>query len=322
MKPPDFWTEGDSPLARLLTPLGWAYAGATAWRLAHGHPWRAPVPVICVGNLTAGGAGKTPVVRDIAARLSRMGQNPAILSRGYGGRMRGPVRVDPALHSARDVGDEPLLLARDAPCWVAADRELGAKAMIAAGAGFIVMDDGLQNPSLAQDLRLIVVDGAAGFGNGRPIPAGPLRETVAAGLARADAMIVMGEDSHGLVSRYSGILPVLRASVKNPDLAGGKLLAFAGIGRPGKFQVSLIGAGADIAEFHPFADHHFYREAELSKLTERAAKLNAKPVTTEKDWVRLSPEWQARVTPVRLVIQWQDEDRLSALLEKTLIHVR
>jgi tetraacyldisaccharide 4'-kinase len=318
MKPPDFWTESDSPLARLLTPLGWVYAGATAWRLAHGHPWRAAVPVICVGNLTAGGAGKTPVVRDIATRLSRMGQNPAILSRGYGGKIRGPVRVDPALHSARDVGDEPLLLARDAPCFVSADRELGAKAMIAVGAGIILMDDGLQNPSLAQDLRLIVVDGTAGFGNGRPIPAGPLRETVAAGLARADAMIVIGEDTHGLGARYSGILPVLRASLTNPDLAGGKLLAFAGIGRPGKFQASLIKAGADIAEFHPFADHHFYSEAELNGLADRAAKLNARLVTTEKDWVRLTAPWQDRVTPVGLAIQWQDEDRLSALLEKTV----
>jgi tetraacyldisaccharide 4'-kinase len=258
-------------------------------------------------------------VRDIAARLGRMGQNPAILSRGYGGRMRGPVRVDPALHSARDVGDEPLLLARNAPCWVSADRAQGARAMIAAGADVILMDDGLQNPSLAQDLRLIVVDGAAGFGNGRPIPAGPLRETVAAGLARADAMIVMGEDTHGLASRYSGILPVLHASLKNPDLTGGRLLAFAGIGRPGKFQASLIKAGADIAEFHPFADHHFYSEAELNGLADRAAKLNAKLVTTEKDWVRLPAPWQARVTPVGLAIQWQDEDRLSDLLQKTYV---
>ena len=152
MKSPAFWQDPASPLGWLLTPLGWAYAGATAWRLAHGKPWKAPVPVICVGNLTAGGAGKTPIVRDIASRLRLAGRNPGILSRGYGGTEQGPLKVDPARHGTDRVGDEPLLLSRDAPCWIARDRAAGAKAMTGDGIDIIVMDDGLQNPSLVKDL--------------------------------------------------------------------------------------------------------------------------------------------------------------------------
>ncbi len=204
MKAPAFWDRPDALSGKMLSPLGWLYAGTTAWRLAHGKGWRAPVRVICVGNLTAGGAGKTPVVRDLALRLSALGMRPAILSRGYGGSGRGPLKIDPVRHDAAKVGDEPLLLAGDAPCWIARDRAEGARAMAADGAGIIVMDDGLQNPDLAQDLRLIVVDGATGFGNGRAIPAGPLRECIDAGIARADAMIVVGDDMHDLAAIQAG----------------------------------------------------------------------------------------------------------------------
>lgn len=319
MNPPAFWEDSDSVLGKLLSPLGQLYAGATAWRMAHGQPWTAPVPVICVGNLTAGGAGKTPVVRDLATRL----RGSAILSRGYGGREPGPVKVDPAKHSAVDVGDEPLLLARDAGCWIAADRAAGAKAAVADGARIIVMDDGLQNPALAQDLRLIVVDGAAGFGNRRAIPAGPLRESVAGGIARAQALIIMGEDRHGLVREFSPQLPVLRARLELCDAgqwAGARLVAFAGIGRPPKFRSTLAEAKADIASFHAFADHHPYRDTELQALAAEAARLDAALVTTEKDWVRLPPGWQPRIQPAAVTLRWDDEAAIEALLAPVLRH--
>ena len=316
MKTPDFWQHPRSPLGWLLAPLGWAYAGTTAWRLAHGHPWKAPVPVICVGNLTAGGAGKTPIVRDLARRLKAMDCNVGILSRGYGGTELGPLKVDPALHTADRVGDEPLLLARDAPCWIARDRAAGAKAMATAGIEIILMDDGLQNPSLVKDLSIIVADGATGFGNGRTIPAGPLRETVEAGFRRADALIVNGEDNNGLVENFSGRIKTMQACVRiRGDLPTALLMGFAGIGRPEKFRMTLEDGGANIAAFQSFADHHSYTQTELETMLERADRFGATPVTTEKDWVRLKPEWRSRIKPIAIDVVWRDEAGITALLQ-------
>ena len=321
MKSPAFWENPGSPLGWLLAPLGWAYAGTTAWRLAHGRPWKAPVPVICVGNLTAGGAGKTPIVRDLARRLKAGGRNVGILSRGYGGTEQGPLKVDPARHGARMVGDEPLLLARDAPCWIARDRAAGAKAMVADGIDIIVMDDGLQNPSLIKDLSIIVVDGATGFGNGRAIPAGPLREAVEAGIRRADTLIVTGDDRRGLLGNFSNKIRTLQASVSiQGGVPAGPLFAFAGIGRPEKFRATLSGAGANIAGFEAFADHHAYSAAELSGLESRARALRAELVTTEKDWVRLNAEWHSRIKALAIDVVWRDEAGITALLERFTRH--
>ena len=324
MMPPRFWQDSDAVVGRALAPLGWLYAEATAWRLRHANPWRAPATVICVGNLTAGGAGKTPVVRDLAARLIKAGRRPAILSRGYGGRLRGPLAVDPERHSAADVGDEPLLLARDAPCWIARDRAAGARAAIDGGADVILMDDGLQNPDLVQDLRLVVVDGAIGFGNGRALPAGPLRERIAAGLGRADALILIGEDSHRVEARFGSTLPVLRAMLTLSDaesIKGGRLIAFAGIGRPEKFRLSLAEAGAEIVDFQPFADHHPFTESELEKLADAAHRSNAALATTEKDWVRLPPSWRGRIRAAPVELVWRDDGEIARLLERAFPHV-
>jgi tetraacyldisaccharide 4'-kinase len=319
MNTPAFWYRPAGALALALAPFGWIYAGTTAWRLARSMPARLPVPVICVGNLTAGGAGKTPIVRDLVDRLAARGRSPAILSRGYGGHEQGPLRVDPAIHRAADVGDEPLLLAGDAACWIAAERAEGGRAAVAGGADILVMDDGLQNPALEQDLRLIVADGAAGFGNGHAIPAGPLRETVARGLARAHALIVVGEDRTGLAARFAGRLPILTASLEPRDpgwLAGTRVAALAGIGRPEKFRETLTAAGAEIASFHTFPDHHPYTAVELDAFVAEAERRAALPVTTEKDWVRLAPEWRNRVRPVIVALVWQRPAAIEALLDR------
>jgi tetraacyldisaccharide 4'-kinase len=316
MKSPGFWQKPNAPLARLLAPLGWAYAEVTAWHLAHGHPWNAPVPVICIGNLTAGGAGKTPIVRDLARRLKIQGYRPGIVSRGYGGTAEGPLKVDPDLHHAALVGDEPLLLARDAPCWVTKDRAEGARAMVADGIDVILMDDGLQNPTLHKDLCIIVVDGTTGFGNGRPIPAGPLREHVAAGVARADALIITGEDGCNLGGIFSSQIKVLQTSVAIQNgLPAGALVAFAGIGRPEKFRTTLVSAGANVVDFQAFADHHAYSEGELTALSAKAQRLGAELVTTEKDWVRLNAGWRNKIKAIEIKVIWRDEAGIASLLD-------
>ncbi|WP_374443381.1 tetraacyldisaccharide 4'-kinase [Stella sp.] len=315
MRAPEFWT-GRGPIATLLRPLGALYAlgGALRWHLTQ--PWRAPVPVVCVGNLTVGGVGKTPVVLDLARRLA--GRQPHILTRGYGGRLAGPVRVDPALHGADDVGDEPLLLARRTPVWVARDRAAGARAAVAARARLLLLDDGFQNPALAKDLSLVVVDGETGFGNGLVFPAGPLREPVPRGLARADALVVMGDDRHGVAAATS--LPVLRARlVPRMPLSfvpGAPLVAFAGIGRPEKFFRTLRSLGARPAAEHAFPDHHRFREDELLRLEGLAGGLGARLVTTDKDAVRLPPSWRARVAVLRVAVAWEDEAALARVLAR------
>ena len=320
MKTPAFWDNPNSPLSLLLSPLGHLYMAATARQMKQAHRYHAPVPVICVGNLTAGGAGKTPIVRDLAARLRVQGLHPNVLSRGYGGSEGGPLKVEPSRHSAADVGDEPLLLAQDTPCWISADRVAGAQSIVADGGDVIIMDDGLQNPSLHQDLRLIVVDGATGFGNGRGIPAGPLRERVNAGIARADAVIVMGDDLNGRIRAVAGNTPIVNANVEMAAIDGTRCVAFAGIGRPGKFRTSLEDAGATLVGFHEFGDHHPYSDTELQQLLDHAERHNADLVTTEKDWIRLSAPWRARIKPIPIYLRWHDRTALDALLGRVTKH--
>lgn len=305
----------------LLTPLSWVWAAETARRIAAGRPVEAGVPVICVGNLTMGGAGKTPVARELARRLGA-----CLLSRGHGGNLTGPVRVDPERHTAADVGDEPLMLAADLPVWIARDRAAGARAAAAAGAAAIVMDDGHQNPSLAKAISLVVVDGETRdgewpFGDGRVFPAGPMREPLAEGLARADAVVLLlpadlTEPDPELLSQLSSrpVIVARLAPVESPP--AGPQVGFAGVGKPWKVERALQAAGCDLADFWPFPDHHAYREADLERLAGRAAQFGAGLVTTEKDWVRLPPAWRARVRPWRVHAVFEDEARLHALLEQ------
>ena len=321
MRAPGFW-ERDGLAARALAPLGGITARLTARRVAR-PGWRAPVPVFCCGNASVGGTGKTTLVLDLLHRLDRLGAQPHALLRGYGGRAPGPLAVDPARHGAALVGDEALLLAEAAPCWVARDRAAGARGAIAAGAGAIVMDDGLQNPSLIKDCSLLVIDGGVGFGNGRLLPAGPLRERVADAAARCRAAVLIGADRRGAASHLPPALPVLRADLVQ-DVSGltpgQPYFAFAGIGRPEKFFEGLRHAGITLAGRRAFADHHPYRAAELAALAEAARAADARLLTTPKDFARLPEDARAGIAVAGVRLAWADAAEIETILRQTLQH--
>ncbi|MBE9604020.1 tetraacyldisaccharide 4'-kinase [Acetobacteraceae bacterium H6797] len=319
MRAPGFWSgDGGGIMPLLLSPIASIYARTTAKRMSQ-PGWQAPVPVICCGNATAGGAGKTTVALDLGRRLGNRGVNVHFLLRGYGGKLKGPVRVDPAKHDSRAVGDEALLLAAERPTWIAADRAAGAKAAIEAGAQAIVMDDGLQNPTLEKDLSLLVIDGGFGFGNGKVIPSGPLREPVAAAAARSQAALLIGEDESNALAQLPPDLPVLRARlVPGPDaalLSGQPVYAFCGIASPRKFFATLQESGAVIAGRMAFADHYPFDAGDLRDILAEAERLRAIPVTTKKDFVRIPAAFRSRVTVVTVKLEWDDPARMEMLLD-------
>jgi tetraacyldisaccharide 4'-kinase len=325
VRPPHFWEKGGSRLLPVvLAPFSVLTAAATARRVAR-EGWRAPVPVICCGNATVGGSGKTTLALDLLDRLSARGVQPHALLRGYGGGSRGARRVQPG-DDARQTGDEALLLAAAAPTWIGGDRAATARQAVAAGAGVLVMDDGLQNPTLQKDLPLLVVDGGFGFGNGRLLPAGPLRESVAVCAARCVAAVLIGADETDVASALPSSLPVLRARlVPGPAslaLRGRRVLGFAGIGRPAKFFATLAEAGAELAHAIPFPDHHRFRAHELGGLLARAERLGALPVTTAKDAVRLPEAIRSRVAVADVRLAWENQDAIEALLDATLAATR
>lgn len=329
MRAPAFWDSppgGPELRARLLSPLGWLYGQVTAKRVAKAAAFRATVPVVCIGNLSAGGTGKTPTTIAMIQHLQSRGINPHVISRGYGGSASELTRVNERKHAAALVGDEPLLLAAFAPTWVCADRAKAAQAAQDAGADLILMDDGFQNPSLHKDASLIVVDAQRGFGNGRCIPAGPLREPVAAGLKRARVVLTIGapaaqsafEDLWGAqvsVPRAQGAITPLQTGM---DWQETPFLAFAGIGYPEKFFATLRGLGATLVGTHALEDHQPLTPALLTRMEADARRLGAQLVTTEKDAVRLPAEFKRKVLtlPVRLDISdWTEIDRmLDAIL--------
>ncbi len=323
MRPPAFWYRRASWQSVLLFPLGALAASATARRVAKDPEVRPGVPVVCVGNINLGGTGKTPTVIALIEALSGQSMAAHVVSRGYGGSLEGPVQVDPAKHTADEVGDEPLLLAAFAPVWIAKDRAAGARAAEAAGAQCIVLDDGFQNPSVAKDLNLVVVDAGVGFGNGRVVPAGPLREWPEMGLARADAVVLIGSDAEqdAFVERWSRQLrdlPVLRARLEpvmtGMDWSAVRAVAFAGIGRPEKFFATLEGLGAKIVARHALDDHQAIPPALLERLRAEARDLGAQLVTTEKDLMRLPPKAQREVMTVMVRLAFADPAGLKALL--------
>jgi tetraacyldisaccharide 4'-kinase len=327
MRTPEFWDEAPGPgvniLAGLLAPVGAAIDAAGRMRRALAHPYRAPVPVICVGNLVVGGAGKTPVVLALVDVLRQASVLPHVVMRGYGGRLVEPTRVDPAIHDAEAVGDEALLAAVQAPTWVARDRAAGVRAATASGAAAILLDDGFQNPSVAKDLSLLVVDAAYGFGNGRLLPAGPLRERIEAGLARADAIVLLdGDTTPAAPAALSGTAsPILRATlapVRGERFAGRRVVAFAGIGRPEKFFATLRRLGAELAAEWLFPDHHRFAGSELAALHASAERERAQLVTTAKDAARLRPEARAGIDILDVRIEWRDQPGLNAVIARVL----
>jgi tetraacyldisaccharide 4'-kinase len=329
-RPPAFWQRRTpSILARLLSPLGHFYGGRVAARMGKAGR-RVGVPVLCVGNFTLGGSGKTPMALAIAELLIEAGEKPVFLTRGYGGSIRGPALVGPD-DRADKVGDEPILLARLAPTIVAADRVAGAARAIEAGASVIIMDDGFQNPSLSKAGAIVVVDGEAGIGNGLSFPAGPLRAPLYAQTPFATAVVIIGPGEAGeRVAAYArgAARPVFRAALepsRDLDLAGRRVLAFAGIGRPAKFRATLEALGAEVVAFETFADHHPYSEAEAVALATRAQAERLLPVTTEKDYARLEggrarAALASMTLPVPVRLTFEDEAGMRKLLLGLIWH--
>lgn len=329
---PRWWYVRDhapAPVSRaLLTPLSWIWAAVTARRIAKTTPIDPGVPVICVGNLTAGGTGKTPVVRELLRRLRARHVDAHGLSKGYGGSLEGPLQVDPTGHTAAQVGDEPLMLAGDAPIWISRNRANGALAAAWAGAQAVVMDDGHQNPSIKKTLSLVVVDGETRnnewpLGDGAVFPAGPLREPLAVGLARADAVILMlpsdvEAPDPDLVAVFAGKPVLIARLAPTAPPPSGPQVGFAGVGKPWKVERSLEASGCDLKDFAPFPDHRAYDERTLQALADRAATFGAGLVTTEKDWARLPPAWRAKISAWPVAAVFEDDAALEALLDLAL----
>jgi tetraacyldisaccharide 4'-kinase len=328
MREPAFWYRPASWKSHLLTPLGALYGAVAARRLQRGGV-DAGIPVLCVGNYHGGGAGKTPTVLALAQLLRDLGETPVVLSRGYGGKLRGPVRVDPARHSAADVGDEPLMLAQKLAVVVARDRVVGVALAKSQGASVILMDDGFQNPAVAKDASLIVIDSERGLGNGRVIPAGPLRAPLRLQLKRTDALVVIGEGTgaDAVAGSIAGQgKPVLRARFVADEsslaaLRGKRALAFAGIGDPVRFFDTLSANGIDVVRGRTFADHHAFSPRQIDALIAEAKRDGLIPVTTEKDLVRL-PDKAGDVVPFKVTLAFEDAGGLRKFVSDRLFKAR
>ncbi len=327
MAEPRFWQGKNHPLSLALTPLSWLYGGLEALRRKFSQPQHPGKPVICIGNLTAGGAGKTPTVEWLMAQLRTNGLTPAILSRGYGGTEKGPLRVDTKIHDATQVGDEPLMLAQDTPVYIGADRMASLRLAVHDGHDVLVKDDGFQNPALAHHFNLIVVDGASGLGNGRLLPAGPLRQRLAVGIGKLDALLVIGAPTHASLPPLRAALdkigkPVFTAAIAATQLGSGPVHAFCGIAKPEKFRASLAAQGYEVKAMSAFADHHNFTEAEAAKLLDSKLPL----ITTQKDMARLHGaaansargRLAARAATLPIALTIDDEAALVALIKSAL----
>ncbi len=334
MREPGFWHGPASWKSHLLRPLGALYGAIAAKRLQR-EGLDAGIPVLCVGNYHVGGAGKTPTVLALAGLMRDLGETPVVLSRGYGGKLRGPVRVDPLRHAAGDVGDEPLMMAAALPVVVSRERADGVPLARAQGASVILMDDGFQNPSVAKDVSLVVIDSDRGLGNGRVLPAGPLRAPLRPQLARTDALVIVGQGAAAeavaaeLTSRGK---PVLRARLKPDDasvasLRGKRVLAFAGIGDPARFFATLRASGIELVRQRAFADHHSFSQGEIEALIAEAKRDGLTLVTTEKDFARLQtngevPGWARAIVPFAVTLEFDDAALLRKFVTERLFKAR
>lgn len=304
MKTPKFWNN-QGLITKLLAPFAFVYGAVTAWRISHTKPYKSKAYVVCIGNITAGGVGKTPVAAAMAEKYLKENKRVVFLTRGYKSKLKNTV-VDLTKHSAIETGDEARILAKIAPVIIAPDRAKGAKIAESMGAEVIIMDDGFQNPTLYKDESWLIFDGATGIGNGKIIPAGPLRETLKNGEARAQHILIMGEDKTGLRDKCS--LPVYSGHLEPQpfDLKHKRILAFAGIGHPEKFYQTLKNLGYEVVETYDFADHHAYKDEDIEGLIKEAAAKELSLVTTEKDFVKLPARYQGQVYCLYVKAVWQE----------------
>lgn len=314
MKTPKYW-QSNNLISFLLTPVGFIYGVATAMRLKCKKGYKASIPVICVGNITAGGVGKTPVSMALAELLKSQGKNPFFISRGYGGSLSG-VLINPQKHTPQEVGDEPLMLAAIAPTVICHDRSIAAKIAEENGADVLIMDDGFQNPTLKKDISFLVFNGEIGIGNGKIIPAGPMREKPENGLKRSDAVIFVGEDKFGLLEKINK--PVFKVKIKEerPKHTNQKVLAFAGIGYPQKFYRSLEKCGLSVVKSYDFPDHHFYRKDELKDIIKKAAKKKLPIYTTLKDFIKIDPKMRSNFNVLNIKAEFENKSSLLSFMEK------
>jgi len=334
MREPGFWHRSASWISLGLTPLAALYGLVADWRLQR-EGFDAGIPVLCVGNYHVGGAGKTPAVLALSKLLRDLGETPVVLSRGYGGRLRGPIKVDPERHAAAEVGDEPLMLAWTVPVVVARDRIGGIALARSQGASVILMDDGFQNPAIAKDTSLIVIDGDRGLGNGRVFPAGPLRAPLPPQLERTDALIVVGDGTAAktvaaaIAARGKPVLSAhLRADEASlAQLRGKRVLAFAGIGDPIRFFRTLRANGIEVIRERAFADHHPFSKSEIETLITEAKRDALTLVTTEKDLARLRsgegvPCWAKDIVPFAVTLEFDGTAQLRKFMSEQLFKAR
>lgn len=320
MRDPEFW-QHDGVIPKLLSPLSAAWRAGTCFRKLTTTPRHPGCPVFCVGNFTVGGAGKTPTAVALYNLLTNLGRTPHFVSRGYGGSLEGPHRVNPGVDTADKVGDEPLLLAQHGPAWISRNRALGAEMAVDGGANAIILDDGLQNPTLIKDCSFAVIDSNYGIGNGRVMPAGPMREPLISGLEKVRAIILIGDKTPDFITRLPASVPVLRASIEAinaDDFNQSRVLAFAGIGQPSKFYDSLQKAGAQIIQTRDFSDHHPFIAQELGDLRTEAARLDARLVTTQKDLMRLPFQDRDGISSLDIRLVFEAPDQLAKIVTSVL----
>ncbi len=314
MKTPRFW-KSKNLISTTLLPLGWIYSGLTAARLKFKKSGKVNIPVICLGNITAGGSGKTPTAVTLAKLLQKKGYHPYFVSRGYGGKLSDIILTKDSTYTAAEVGDEPLILSRTAPVSINPDRYQAALKAQEQGADIIIMDDGFQNPSLKKDISILIIDGGFGFGNLRPLPAGPLRENLQSGLKRANAALIIGADKTNCAQEMKN-LPLFYGKIKEiePPTKPTNVIAFAGIGRPAKFYQSLENCGINIISRHDFPDHHFYTEKELRSLLNEAQEKKAELYTTAKDIVKIPLPLRPKFKVLEIEIEIEKEQELISFI--------
>ncbi|MBP02908.1 MAG: tetraacyldisaccharide 4'-kinase [Rhodospirillaceae bacterium] len=321
MKTPNFWYKQKS-IGKYLEPLGFIYGAVTAYKIRYSRPTSVKIPVISVGNLTVGGTGKTPIAISLAQILKEKGEVPAVILRGYGGRLHGPIKVDGKIHSALDVGDEAILHAKHGRTWIARKRSQAAVQAEKNGATVIILDDGHQHSSLKKDFSILIVDGEKGFGNKKIIPAGPLREHINTGLKRADKIVIMREITNKSAKALAERHHILKANLKivdnNISLAGTRVVAFAGIGQPDYFFETLNNAGAELIETYSFADHHKYSSTQIEDIKDRACVLNAITVTTEKDATKIDLAQHSNICVLKTEVEWENISEIRQLMKKIM----